>query len=121
MNVPDNFMFAIPGEHRDDQKVTTNIGDIVWVYLANNNHWVMVHLDIEKWQVIYYDPMLDNYTAAKQEYRIRIWCDKAVDNIGRRHQGNTICVSKTCPDRCATFSTTKRIVFRILGVRDRSC
>lgn len=51
MNVPNNSMFVTPGENRDDQKVTTNISDIVYVYLANNNHWVMVHLDIEEWHI----------------------------------------------------------------------
>ena len=90
MDVPDNFIFVTPGENRDDQKVTTNISDIVWVYLANKNHWIMVHLALKKWRVTYYDPMLGNKTAAEQEHSMRIWCAKAIDDVGRRQRSSTV-------------------------------
>lgn len=48
--------------------------------------------------------MLDKYTGAEQEHGLRIWYDKAVDDVGRRERSDTVTLAIEQPQMARKYT-----------------
>ena len=93
VQVPENFLLITPDENRNDQKLTKETSDIVWIYLVHGNHWAMVHLALSCWQITYYDSKLN----ANNDHDMVVWCSRAILDVRRRQRDEHVSLPASDP------------------------
>ena len=93
VQVPDNFLWITPGENRNDQKLVKKTSDIMWIYLINRDHWIMVHLALRCWQITYYDSRL----GANSDHDMVVWCRQAILDVRTRQREEHVSLPASDP------------------------
>ena len=92
------------GETRNEQELTKEISDVVWVYRVEGNHWETVHLYIKAWRLTYYDSMLGQRTRDDENGRMKDWCSTALDDVRRRQRKLNTCLPDGDPPMSRTYT-----------------
>ena len=71
---------------RNEQEITNDTTDVVWIYHANRIHWVIVHLQRRQWRIIYYDSLFHEETLATEKHSMEKWYGEAIIDIRRRRR-----------------------------------
>ena len=95
MTIPESFMFITPEENPCEQKITEKTKDIVWVHPAHEDHWIMVHLSIGSWQMIYFDSRLQN--VADKDRSMINFANRAMNDLRMRQNIDHVELPQSSP------------------------